>query len=152
MMETAKLTLDLTRVLIWPAVLVGFLIGYRDETRGLLNRISKINALGGSAEFATGPPDTKPAPSAAPDVWFTVQPSSLSESDCIGRAETAVQRAGFDNGAAGHVTYGYSNQFVGAVWCGSSEGLVLITVAGPKDQGLQQLHAKLAAQFGAANR
>jgi hypothetical protein len=149
-MEAAKLLLEYLRVLVWPVVVVAFIIGYSVETRGLLTRVTKLASPLVSAEFATGRADRTEAPSMAPDVWFEIKETSLRHADCISRASIAVDKSGFRNIERGRITYGYTDRFVGAIWCGSPEGLVLITVAGPKDQGLESQHSKLVTAFSAA--
>jgi len=151
-MEAAKVLLEYLRVLIWPVVVISFLIGFSPEVRDLMKRVSKIGAAAVvSLEFSTGQAEREAVPEAVPDVWFDIQETSLRQNDCMSRAQSALASAGFQHIEAGPVTYGYTDLFVGAVWCGWREGLVMITVAGPKKQGLQTLYSQLAKAFSSAS-
>lgn len=50
-MEIANLVLDYIRVLIWPLVLGGLLVGFRDVFRPLAARMTQLAALGVTATF-----------------------------------------------------------------------------------------------------
>ena len=147
-MEAAKLVLEYLRVLIWPAVVAAFLIGFRSDVGELSKRVLKVPTPFGFAEFATGQLQDKRAPSGVPDVWFELKQISLEYKECINRAGIALDKSGFRDVRRGGVAYGYTDRFVGAVWCSEREGTVLLTVAGP-NEGLQDLHSKLVAAFSA---
>jgi len=147
-MEAAKLVLEYLRVLVWPAVIVAVLTGYRSDVGQLMQRVLKVPTPLGSVDFATGQLQDKRAPSGVPDVWFEIQETSLGYKECVNRATIALDKSGFRDVRRGDVTYGYTDRFVGAVWCGGREGHRLLTVAGPND-GLQDLHSKVVAAFSA---
>lgn len=150
-MEVAKVLLAYLRVLIWPAVVISILVSFSSEVRDLMKRVSKIGSPVVSAEFATGQVNREGVPAGAPDVWFDIQETSLRPKECMSQAQRALANSGFQHIVVGGVTYGYTDLFVGAVWCGWREGLVLITVAGPKKQGLEAQYSQLSNAFSSTN-
>lgn len=145
-MDVAKLLLDYLKVLVWPALFAALLLSYRADVGGLIQRVSKVPTPFGSAEFATGQFQEKKAPIGVPDVWFVLQQFSLEQHECLNRAGVALGKTGFGDIRLGGVSYGYTDRYVGAIWCGGREGTVLFNVAGPQE-GLQELHSKLVAAF-----
>lgn len=50
-MSAAELVLEYFRTLIWPVVVAGILIGYRNVANQVLSRLTQIDAVGVSATF-----------------------------------------------------------------------------------------------------
>jgi hypothetical protein len=56
----------------------------------------------------------------------------VKQSDCLGRAERAIGRNGFQSpGTTKSSRYGYRGQYVDAVRCAADKGFVFFIVAGP---------------------
>ena len=150
-MESAKLILEYLKTLVWPLVVICSLFIFSPELKTLLRQVKTLSSPVGSATFGTG--DTKGegvgGTPTHPDVWFDLRPTSLGRPECIEKAKVALKRNRFLGGAAdpGGMVYGYTERFVGAIWCGAYENLVLITVAGPHREGLQSKHSELADAF-----
>ncbi|MEK6322150.1 MAG: hypothetical protein AABN33_10745 [Acidobacteriota bacterium] len=149
-METAKLILDYLKVFMWPIVVMCALLVFSSDIKQLVRRIQSgtLTAAGASLTFGTGqekPANVtgKPSP---PDVWFSIGETPLSRAQCMEQAKAALTKTGFKEINSGDVTYGYSDQFVGAVWWGRRENSVLITVAGPHE-GLEAKHRELQNAF-----
>lgn len=151
-METAKLILDYLKVLTWPILVLGLALIFSPDIRKLLAdrpitaNVGAVSVTVGTGQTKTETPGGKSRP---PDVWFTIRDSTMRDGACVTQAQLALQKTGFSGIVAGGVTYGYDEQFVGAVWCSWRENAVLITVAGPHN-GLQAKHGELEQAFFAA--
>ena len=144
-MEKAKLILEYFRVLMWPIVVIFALLAFSTDISKLMGRIQYITA--GPASMGTTPRENTQGNS-APDIWFNTLQTQLSQHACMQQAEAALNVTKFKEGGFGLLSYGYSEKFVGAIWCGR-DNEVLITVAGPHE-GLQNRHKELQDAFLAA--
>jgi hypothetical protein len=135
--------LDYLKVIMWPAVIIMAILVFKGDIRSLLARIQKIEAAGNSATFGTEKPPVPTNPN-APDVYFSL-PDNLADNNCQDRAQDALSKSGFGDVQKGEVTYGYADNYVGAVWC-RAQNPILITVAGPH-QGLSKKQADLEKRF-----
>src|SRR5215813_14022073 len=101
----------------------------------VLGRLSTASVGPVSASFGTGKGERAGELNilASPDMWFDIRETSLSNTACVKQAEVALKRNGFQGGnlneeADQGVIYGYTERFVGAIWCGGRKNLVLISV------------------------
>lgn len=138
-----RLVLDYIKVLVWPLVVIVVLGIFRDDLRELMKRVQSFQAAGVAATLGTNRPENAANPN-VPDVFFGLV-DITSSSNCTERATIALKGSGFSNVQQGEVTYGYTDKYVGAVWC-RSQNPILITVAGPKD-GLGPKHSELEKLF-----
>jgi hypothetical protein len=150
-MESAKLILEYLKALVWPFVIICVLVIFYPQLKTLPDRLTKVDSPLGSWTFGTGPKTDEgaSATSTHTDVWFDVRPTPLARPECIEKAQAALKRNDFVGGAAdpGGMVYAYNGRFVGAIWCGAYQDVVLITVAGPMPKELQSRHSKLSKTF-----
>ena len=114
-----------------------------EKARGFF--FSKPFLRGGiSGTLGTDKPPDVPKNVNVPDVFFSL-PDNVAGSHCPDRAEDALKKSGFSDVHKGEVTYGYSDRFVGAVWC-RAQNPILITVSGPHE-GLSAKQAEVEKLF-----
>jgi hypothetical protein len=150
-MEKAKLILEYFRVLMWPIVVIVALLAFSADIRKLMGRVQSFTVGSASMGLSVGTDSGKGENiqgNSAPDIWFNTLQTQLSQQACIQQAEAALNVTKFKEGRFGVLSYGYSEKFVGAIWCGR-DNEVLITVAGPHE-GLQNRHKELQDAFLAA--
>lgn|ERR1700730_16306004 len=150
-MEKAKLILEYFRVLMWPIVVIVALLAFSADIRKLMGRVQSFTVGSASMGLSVGTDPGKGENiqgNSAPDIWFNTLQTQLSQQACIQQAEAALNVTKFKEGRFGVLSYGYSEKFVGAIWCGR-DNEVLITVAGPHE-GLQNRHKELQDAFLAA--
>lgn len=143
-MRVFSTMLDYLRVLMWPAVIVTVVFLFRTDLQDLLKRIQKLDAPGVSATLGTDKPEGVVKNPNLPDVYFSL-PDNVAGLNCSDRAESALRKSGFGDIHKGEVTYGYTDKFVGAVWC-RSQNPILITIAGP-NEGLSAKQAEVDKRF-----
>jgi hypothetical protein len=146
-MEKAKLIVEYFRVLMWPIVVIFALLAFSTDIRKLMGRVQSVTI--GSVSVGTDPGKRENTQgNSAPDIWFNTLQTQLSQQACMQQAEAALNVTKFKEGGFGLLSYGYSEKFVGAIWCGR-DNEVFITVAGPHE-GLQNKHKLLQDAFLAA--
>ena len=150
-MESAKLLLESLKVLVWPIIVICVLFIFSPELKNLIGRINKASFGPVSASFGSGKTKDERVSETPthPDVWYDIRQTSLGLPECIEKAKAALKRNDFLDGSAdpGGLVYGYTERFVGAIGCGAKENFVLITVAGPKLEGLQSKLLELVNAF-----
>ena len=137
--------LDYLKVVMWPVVILTVIFVFKPDLKDLLARIQKVETPGGfSATLGTDRPRDVAKSLNAPDVFFSLS-DNVAGSNCPDRAQDALTKSGFSQVHKGDLTYGYSDKFVGAVWC-RAQNPILITVAGPQE-GLSAKQAEVERRF-----
>jgi hypothetical protein len=147
----AKIILEYIKVLIWPVVILLVFLSFRTEISELARRTTGVDAGGVSVKFgatSTGG-DVEAGNTGHPEMWFDLQNMDKSNSDCLRIAESALKQNGFENGGVnnGNTAYGYSNGYVGAIWCIDGTDNILFAVAGPSSKTASEKVAQLKDRF-----
>jgi hypothetical protein len=157
--ETAKLVLDLIKILIWPIIVSFFIIFFRHDITALLQRTESLDAgliklKAGSGQSAG---DATKQAKKAPDIYFDTVKTDDSQLDCSVRARLALKNDGFladggEVGQNGSLFYGYNQDYVGVVACDFFPRLALIAVSGASVQEAADRRSKLSVSFQSTRR
>jgi len=71
----------------------------------------------------------------AHEIRFLAKPVKMPRDECMTKGKEALNRSGFTGiDVADEVVYGYAQEYTGAIWCYSSNDLVIFIVSGPNLQ------------------
>jgi hypothetical protein len=131
-MSTNDVAITTARITAFQAIAVALITGILTMMTTLLATGNLFGRHEGTAA-ASGPHPMSASVLDAPQILFNAQPAEMSLNECVGKASSALTRAGFTGvETARYFVRGYRGDTMGTIWC-HTDARQLIFIAAGKD-------------------